>query len=430
MKRILIRSLFVLALVAVFVAGTVTLIRGWSSSRLEGYKRELRAKCEKLLVSELAPGTVETNAMIPRLVQAHSQLGRPAPNANFMRIVSPGVAYSAGKRTNMLPSMHKLLEESAIPLATIRDALKLRPRDLGWNYTNWSTYPGSLPLIEIRKAAQWLAWAIAIELDRSRPGSALTNVLSLLDLAHCYEQEGTLVSQMIRVAVAGLAFAASWEALQVPGWTDAELAELQHSWEELSLGRAIEFSLQMERATALTYFENGRHGDTNAIGLIAPVSSFAEGFYAPLWQMTLSKGDELHYLRTIQSFLDALRVGREKQSSMEFQRNLDPNEGLFTRYRFPMSGALRPNIGKALKRWLRTETERQLVLAAIGVERFRLRHGRYPESLSQLVPEILPAVPVDFGDGQPIRYEREGNGFRLWSVIQDAQWPRAESEVK
>jgi hypothetical protein len=146
--------------------------------------------------------------------------------------------------------------------------------------------------------------------------------------------------------------------------------------------------------------------------------------------MTLSKSDELHYLRTIQNFLDALRAAREKRSSVEFQKRLEPGDGWFTRYRFPMSGALRPNIGKALTRWLRMETERQLVLAAIGVERFRVRHGRYPERLGELAPEILPSVPVDFGDGQPIRYEREGNAFRLWSVMEAAQWPRAELEGK
>ena len=64
MKRILIRTGIVLALVAVFLAGTLTLIRGWSGSRLERYKGELRAKGEKLWVSELASGPVETNTMI------------------------------------------------------------------------------------------------------------------------------------------------------------------------------------------------------------------------------------------------------------------------------------------------------------------------------------------------------------------------------
>ena len=132
MKRILLRTGIVVALVAVFLIGTLSLIRGRNGSRLERYKRELRAKGEKLLVSELASGRVETNTLIPRLVQAHNQLGRPAPPANLMRIVSPGVAYAVGKRTNMSPLMHGLLDESAVPLATIRDALKSRPRDLGW----------------------------------------------------------------------------------------------------------------------------------------------------------------------------------------------------------------------------------------------------------------------------------------------------------
>jgi hypothetical protein len=426
MKRIVIRSIVVLGLLFIFIVGTLSLMRGFSASRLEKWKQEMRAKGEKLLVSELAPGPAVSNAMLPRLIQARRELGRSAPSVPLMRIVSPGVAYAAGKRTNALPSMHKLVDEKATALAEIRAALKLRPADLGWDHTNWNAYPGGA-LIDIRDSAHWLAAAMVIEVDRSRPTAALTNVLALLDLAHCHEREGTLVAQMVRVALAGMAFLASWEALQVNGWADAELTELQGSWEQLSLAGPLEFSLQMERATALTYFEMGRHGDTNAIGMIASMGSFAEGFYAPLWQMTLSKGDELHYLRTIQTFLDALRTTREKRSGLELQKATGQSNGWLAAYRYPMSNALRPNIGKALKRWLRMETERQLMLAAIGVERFRLRHGHYPEKLSQLVPEILSTVPVDFGDGQPLRYKREADGFRLWSVTEGAQWPRAES---
>ncbi|HZO84996.1 MAG TPA: hypothetical protein VFC26_07275 [Verrucomicrobiae bacterium] len=426
MKRIVLRSVLVLALLFIFVAGTLTLMRGFSASRLEKWKDEMGAKGEKLRVAELVPGPVVSNALLPRLIQARNELGRSAPSTPLMRIVSQGVAHAAGKRTNASPSMHRLVDDKAATLTEIRDAVKLRPRDLGWDYTNWNAYPGSA-LVDIRDSAHWLAAAMVIELDRSRRAAALTNLLALLDLAHCHEREGTLVSQMVRVALAGMAFSASWEALQFAGWTDAELTELQHSWEQLALAGPLEFGLQMERAVALTYFEMGRHGDTNAIGMIASMGSFAEGFYAPLWQMALSKGDELHYLRTIQTFLEALRATQEKRSGLELQRRAGQSDGWLAAYRYPMSNALRPNIGKALKRWLRMETERQLVLAAIGVERFRLRDGHYPEKLSQLVPEILPALPVDFGDGQPIRYQREGDGFRLWSVTEGAQWPRAES---
>jgi len=426
MRRILLRSFLVLFFLFICVAGTLSLIRGFTSSRLQKWKREMSAKGEKLLVSDLAPPSAMPDIMVVPLARANKDLGGPAPSLPLMRVTSPGFAYAAAKHTNTSPSMHKLLDDKAGALATVRDALSLRPRDLGWSYTNWNAYPGSPPLIALRTSAYWLAFATVIELDRSRPAAALTNVLSILSAAHCYEQEGTLVSQMVRVALGGMAFCASWETLHATGWTDTELAELQKSWEQFAMSKPLEFALQMERAMALTYFGMGRQGDTNAIGLIVPLASFAEGFYAPLWQMALSTGDELHYLQTIQRCLDALRAARKNRSGVELQKRLSGGESWLAPYRYPMSHALMPNIAKALKRWIRAETERQLVLAAIALERFRLRHGAYPENLGQLVPEILPSVPVDFGDGQPIRYERQGNSFRLWSVTQGAVWPRAE----
>ena len=86
-----------------------------------------------------------------------------------------------------------------------------------------------------------------------------------------------------------------------------------------------------------------------------------------------------------------------------------------------------PNIRRALDRSIKTEVQRQLALAAIGLERYRLRHGRYPEKLEELVPGILPAVPVDFGDGKPLRYKRAGEQYELWSVWENVRWPRGES---
>lgn len=49
--------------------------------------------------------------------------------------------------------------------------------------------------------------------------------------------------------------------------------------------------------------------------------------------------------------------------------------------------------------------------AALAVERYRLDHeGRWPDSLEQLVPDYLPAVPVEPQDGQPLRYKRLEDG--------------------
>ena len=58
-----------------------------------------------------------------------------------------------------------------------------------------------------------------------------------------------------------------------------------------------------------------------------------------------------------------------------------------------------------------------LAVTACALERCRLAHGGYPETLAELVPAYLDAVPRDVIDGQPLRYRRLADGtFQLYSV--------------
>jgi len=74
------------------------------------------------------------------------------------------------------------------------------------------------------------------------------------------------------------------------------------------------------------------------------------------------------------------------------------------------------NYEKALGRWLEGETERQMAIAAIALERYRLRRGRYPDSLKDLVPDFIPEPPIDYMDGKPLRYRRTLKSFLLYSI--------------
>ncbi|MBI5091377.1 MAG: hypothetical protein HZB26_02925 [Candidatus Hydrogenedentes bacterium] len=53
--------------------------------------------------------------------------------------------------------------------------------------------------------------------------------------------------------------------------------------------------------------------------------------------------------------------------------------------------------------------------AALAVERYRLKRGRAPSSLSELVPEFLDAVPTDPFTMKPLSYEVHGQGYTLHS---------------
>ena len=56
-------------------------------------------------------------------------------------------------------------------------------------------------------------------------------------------------------------------------------------------------------------------------------------------------------------------------------------------------------------------------LLVAALELYRARHGAYPESLSDLVPETLAQVPLDPFCGEPFRYSRrDADTYTLYSV--------------
>jgi hypothetical protein len=94
--------------------------------------------------------------------------------------------------------------------------------------------------------------------------------------------------------------------------------------------------------------------------------------------------------------------------------------GLYDRLRFHLTYMSLPALQKAIAKALRLETERALIETGIALRRHRLRHGRLPERLEQLVPDFLAAVPVDGMDGRPLRYRVNADGtYALWSVGED-----------
>lgn len=58
----------------------------------------------------------------------------------------------------------------------------------------------------------------------------------------------------------------------------------------------------------------------------------------------------------------------------------------------------------------------RLAQAGLAAARYREKHGRYPERLEQLVPALLPAMPTDPRDGQPLRMRRFAEGPVLYTA--------------
>ncbi|MFN3165788.1 MAG: hypothetical protein ACE37H_01855 [Phycisphaeraceae bacterium] len=75
-----------------------------------------------------------------------------------------------------------------------------------------------------------------------------------------------------------------------------------------------------------------------------------------------------------------------------------------------------PAVYPAARIQLSSLAKERMTRIAIAVERYRLANDALPESLDQVVPRYLRAVPIDPYDKQPIRYMKDESGFNLYSV--------------
>jgi hypothetical protein len=85
----------------------------------------------------------------------------------------------------------------------------------------------------------------------------------------------------------------------------------------------------------------------------------------------------------------------------------------------PLAAMLMPATGRFISETVGHEARLRVAATALAVERWRVEHGEWPESLEQLVPELLPEVPEDpYSEGK-LLYRRTDEGVVVYSVGED-----------
>jgi len=78
---------------------------------------------------------------------------------------------------------------------------------------------------------------------------------------------------------------------------------------------------------------------------------------------------------------------------------------------------LLPSLGRRTVVEAECLAQLRLGSTAVALEQFRAAHEtRYPVTLSELTPEYLSVALADPFDGQPLRYQRKGGGYVLYSI--------------
>ncbi len=138
----------------------------------------------------------------------------------------------------------------------------------------------------------------------------------------------------------------------------------------------------------------------------------------------------MFFLEHHQQNLDAIRKLKSGVAwpavQAELQKNVTTMVNAFGsplgRYRYVFSSMAIPSSLKAAGNCFRSETQRRLTVAAIALERYRLRVGRHPTNLEALLPEFLSAVPIDLMGAHPLGYRLNPDGsFTLYSAGEDGR---------
>jgi hypothetical protein len=393
-------------------------------------------------VTNLSPGTVLPKSYPPR-----------------MRLTSAGHAilgfreeeWVEQKITNRWEQLAEDLAANQDTLARIQTALAKPSLDCEFDPTLGPR--AEFKHLPVPKTlTQWFGPRIALGLHEGNTRNTLKDLLTEINLPRMLAHDGIVISELVRCAIAAVARTDTWEALHADGWTEGDLAQMQEAWERLQFAQPMVRALEGERVFAQSSYLLMRKSNSETVGVLYGLEEYMtderpgweqtlrnvaggqavadflkKQVYCRLWRFAWLDQDEVRYLRHLEQLIRLTRDAVREKSLHKIQPLVDDlvsrsqNRGLYNRLRYPSVMSVN-SLSRVLDRVMRAETERSLVLAAVALSRYKLRHGAMAQSLSDLVPEFLSSTPVDYMDGQPLRFSVEsGAGFVLYSVGEDGQ---------
>jgi hypothetical protein len=450
-------------LLIAFVSLTSLLCAGLSLEHFRGawmlksWKARMAASGEEISVAKLTPVSApgEENEL-PQLLWVAGQLGS-FPN----ELQPPSAKYTSAGKCIVIGNINEWRDSSRTNGAWIKVAEYLADYDpriaaalealQGEVFRAHASYRGGFNglsfnhLARIKSLAVFLSAATLHDLHQGQVDTAFLKLQGLLAVPQVQKDERTIISQLVRMAVMHISFSVTWQALQHPGWSDEQLRALHQSWNHDFL-RPMENAFTMERAMAVEEYERFRSSDQPLSELfeplgatVAPTPSLlswdwvekmfnpADRVFSPMWKFAWSKQDELHYCQAIQAMLQGHRGAVDQKAGVPVIAAMEQVErelgnGPYDRVRFIMSRMFIGSVAKTFRRaWLAQATA-EIARAAIALKRYELRHGNLPCGLQALVPEFLPALPIDYMDGKPLRYCLDSDStFRLYSVGADGR---------
>ncbi len=267
---------------------------------------------------------------------------------------------------------------------------------------NWEDGVGALlpHLPPLRDAVRVLAAQALISAEAGRLDEALDWCCVSLRMSEHVAAEPTLIAQLLAIAVQG---------------TTLDVVERLISEQQLEPGVANDFADYLSRIDLRKAFTKGMIGE-RALGI--------QSFHSPLWKL-----DELTYIDYMSRLVAAHRLPYSNAVAEIESANKELNALPF--YQGILAKMLVPVFARVVDKRAEATANIGLCRAVLALKAYKYDHGAYPETLDQLEETLDWQLPEDPFSGKDFVYQRQAEGFKLYSIGQDLKdsggEPRDES---
>lgn len=251
--------------------------------------------------------------------------------------------------------------------------------------------------------------------------AALADLQAMLLLADAAHREPMVISYVVASQHDSLALELAWHLLQHRSLGEADLKTMQDRLTRISLERSF---LQASRTELVAGLEMIDHMATQPHQLGDPNSKFM-GASIHLPRLFIASNKAFMVEMNLDVIIQPLKAGglpvALRQLSQKWKSESVGNWRLLRLDSLFANMAL-PSMRTIIFGTLPTEASARQAVIACALERYYLKHQRYPAALSELPPEYLTAIPADPVTGQPMSYRLTEQGrYKLWSIGTDGK---------
>ena len=285
-------------------------------------------------------------------------------------------------------------------------------------------------LADVKRCGQLFQLRILAELDDRQSEQALDDVKLVLHVTDSIRDQPYLISHLVRVAMTAITLQPVYEGLAQQRWSDVQLTGLEQALAKLDFLADFQFAMKGEKIFAIETFERQRItreyktvDDRSGTNKIITVSlRLMPGAYFYQNELTFAQMHQQYILPLVDQTNRIVAPAALRQSLAAVQAQLKH----YSPYKV-QALMLFPAVANGVKKFAMIQSQVDLARVACALERYRLAHGDYPETLDALAPLFIGKLPHDIIGGQPspgsgsasqpLHYRRTDNGkFLLYSV--------------